>query len=136
MLSIFPDLLIYNFLGVTIIRVALGLLGVYLAFKVLSKKNKLVDFMVSMKFPMVPFAVMSPWILFILFIMSGGLMIIGLYTQVASIVLAYLFLKVIFIDIFIKDFSGNSAVFYVALILISLAFLFLGPGTFAYDLPF
>ena len=136
MLSIFPDLLIYNFLGVTIIRVALGLLGVYLAFKVLSKKNQLVDFVVSMKFPLVPFAVISPWILFILFIISGGLMIIGLYTQVACIVLAYLFLELLFIDIFVKNFSGNSAVFYIALILISLAFLFLGPGTFAYDLPF
>ena len=136
MLSIFPDLLIYNFLGVTIIRVALGLLGVYLAFKVLSKKNQIVDFVVSMKFPLMPFAVISPWILFVLFIISGGLMIIGLYTQIACIVLAYLFLKIIFIDIFVKDFSGNSAIFYVALILISLAFLFLGPGTFAYDLPF
>lgn len=136
MLSIFPDLLIYNFLGVTIIRVALGLLGVYLAFKVLSKKNQLVDFIVSMKFPLVPFAVISPWILFILFIISGSLMIIGLYTQIACIVLAYLFLKMLFIDIFVKNFSGNNAVFYIALILISLSFLFLGPGTFAYDLPF
>jgi len=136
MLSIFPDLLIYNLLGITIIRLTLGFLGVYLAFKVLSKKNQLVEFVVSMKAPLAIFATISPWILFILFIISGGLMIVGLYTQVACIVLAYLFLKMLFIDIFIKDFSDNSTVFYVGLILISLALLFLGPGTFAYDLPF
>ena len=136
MLSIFPDLLIYNFLGVTIIRVALGLLGVYLAFRVLSKRDQLVDFVVSMKFPLIPFAAASPWILFILFIISGGLMILGLYTQVACIVLAYLFLKMLFINIFIKDFSDNAPVFYLCLIFISLSLLFLGPGALAYDLPF
>lgn len=136
MLSIFPDLLIYNFLGVTIIRVAIGLLGVYLGFKILSKRNQLVNFVVSVKFPNVPFAIVLLWILFILFIVSGGFMIIGLYTQVACIILAYLFLKLLFIDIFIKDFSGNSTVFYFILIIFSLSFIFLGPGTFAYDLPF
>ena len=136
MLSIFPDLLIYNFLGVTIIRVTLGLLGVYLAFKVLSKRNQLVDYVASIKLPLAIFAAISPWILFVLFIISGGLMIVGLYTQIACIVMAYLFIKMLFIDIFVKDFSGNSTVFYVGLIVISLSLLFLGPGTFAYDLPF
>jgi hypothetical protein len=89
-----------------------------------------------MKIPLTIVVAVSPWILFVLFIISGGMMIVGLYTQITCVVLAYLFLKMLFIDIFVKDFSGNSAVFYVGLIAISLALLFLGPGTFAYDLPF
>jgi len=136
MLSIFPDLLIYNFLGVTIIRVALGLLGVYLAFKVLSKRNQISDFVASLKIPVTIFAAVSPWILMILFVISGGLMIVGLYTQVACIVLAYLFLKMLFINMFIKDFSESTPIFYLCLIFISLSLLLLGPGAFAYDLPF
>jgi uncharacterized membrane protein YphA (DoxX/SURF4 family) len=135
MLSIFPDLLIYNLLGITILRVTLGFMGVYLAFKVLSKRNQIVEFVAS-KIPFVFISKISPWIIFVLFIISGGMLIIGLYTQIACIVLAYLFLKILFIDIFIKDFSGNTTIFYVGLIIISLALLFLGPGTFAYDLPF
>jgi hypothetical protein len=136
MLSIFPDLLIYNLLGITLIRITLGLIGVYLAFKILSKKQQIIDFVLSTKFSLPIFVKISPWILIILFILSGGLMIVGLYTQIACVVLAYLFLKMIFIDIFIKGFSGNSSIFYLGLILISLAFLFLGPGTLSYDLPF
>jgi len=136
MLSIFPDLLIYNLLGITIIRITLGLFGVYLAFKILSKRNEVVDFVTSIKFPLAIFAKASPWILIMLFIFSGGMMIIGLYTQIACIVLAYLFIKMLYLDIMIKNFSGNNTVFYIVMIIISLSLLFLGPGTFSYDLPF
>lgn len=133
MLSIFPDLLIYNFLGITIIRVVVGFLGVYLGFKILSKKNQFVEFVVSLK---IPLAIITPWILSILFIVSGGLLIIGLYTQIVCIVLAYLLLKLMIIDKWSHTIFGNSVSFYIGFILISLSLLFLGPGALAFDVPF
>jgi uncharacterized membrane protein YphA (DoxX/SURF4 family) len=133
MLSIFPDLLTYSLLGITIIRVALGFLGVYLGLIILSKKNQVADFVTSLK---IPLALFAPWILAVLFIISGGLLIIGLYTQVVCIVLACLLLELMITDIWSRGIFGNSIVFYLGFILISLSLLFLGPGAFAFDLPF
>ena len=133
MLSIFPDLLTYNLIGITIIRVFVGFIGVYIGLRILSKRNQLVDYITAMK---IPLAQMMPWLLIILFFISGGLMIIGLYTQIACIILAYLFLKVLFIDWFTNKIVGFDNVFYFAFIFISLSFLFLGAGGFAFDLPF
>lgn len=133
MLSIFPDLLTYNLLGITIVRLVLGFLGVYLGFVILSKKNKLTEFVTSLKFPM---AEVIPWILSIVFIISGGMLIIGLYTQVVCVVLAYLLLKLMITDLWSRGIFGNSIMFYLGFILISLSLLFLGPGAFAFDLPF
>lgn len=133
MLSIFPDLLTYNILGVALIRIALGLLGVYFGFKILSRKNQFVEFVISFK---IPFAFIMPWILIVLFVISGSLMVIGLYTQVACILLAYLFFKLMIIDLWSKKIIGVDSFFYIILILISLSFLFLGSGAFSFDLPF
>lgn len=133
MLSIFPDLLIYNLLGITIIRIVIGFIGVYIGFRILSKRNELVQFVTTLG---IPFAIITPWILFIVLIISGTLMVIGLYTQIACIVLAYLFLKVMIIDFWSQSIEHHPATIYLGLILISLAFLFLGPGAFAFDLPF
>ncbi len=133
MLSIFPDLLIYNLLGITIIRIVVGFIGVYIGFKILSKKNNFIEFVTSLG---IPLANIMPWILSTTLIISGGLMIIGLYTQVVCIVLAYLFLKVMIMDFWSHKIDHHPTVFYLGLILISLSFLFLGPGAFALDLPF
>jgi uncharacterized membrane protein YphA (DoxX/SURF4 family) len=133
MLSIFPDLLIYSSLGIALIRIMLGFLGVYLAFKILSKKDLVIQFVESLKFP---FAFIAPWILIVLFLITGGSMILGLYTQVACIVLAYLFLKLLVIDLWSNRIIGFDFIVYIVFILISLSFLFLGAGAFAIDLPF
>jgi uncharacterized membrane protein YphA (DoxX/SURF4 family) len=133
MLSIFPDLLTYNLLGITIVRVALGFLGVYLGFKILSKKNELESFVNSLK---IPLAAIVPWILSLLFITSGVLLIMGLYTQLVCILLACLFFELMIIDLWSRQIFKNSPVFYLSFILISLSLLFLGPGAFAFDLPF
>jgi uncharacterized membrane protein YphA (DoxX/SURF4 family) len=133
MLSIFPDLLIYNTLGVALIRIAIGLLGVYFGFKILSRKNQFVEFIISFK---IPFAFIMMLILIVLFVISGGLMVVGLYTQVACVLLAYLFFKLMIIDLWSKKMIGVDSFFYIILIFISLSFVFLGSGAFSFDLPF
>lgn len=133
MLSIFPDLLIYSSLGIALIRIMLGFLGVYLAFKILSKKDLVIQFVESLKFP---FAFIAPWVLIVLFLITGGSMILGIYTQIACIVLAYLFLKLLVIDLWSNRIIGFDFIVYIVFILISLSFLFLGSGAFSFDLPF
>jgi uncharacterized membrane protein YphA (DoxX/SURF4 family) len=133
MLSIFPDLLIYSSLGIALIRIMLGFLGVYLAFKILSKKDLVIQFVGSLKFP---FAFIAPWILIVLFLITGGSMILGLYTQIACVVLAYLLLKLLVIDLWSNRIIGFDFIVYIVFILISLSFLFIGAGAFAVDLPF
>lgn len=132
MLSIFPDLLTYNLLGITIIRVVLGLMAMYLGLKLLKKRQALIDYITLIK---MPFAKIAPWLIFVTLELAGIFMLVGLYTQVAAIVLAFLFLKVLFIDTVTNKSVGYNNIVYLAFIFISLSFLFLGAGAFAFDLP-
>lgn len=117
-LSIFPSLLTFALLSPFITRVMAALFVLYLGKKRYNKEYK--------------------WISFI-YIVSGALVFIGLWTQVAAIVA----IAVLKWDFYV-DFYRNRNVtlpaketyfLYALAIFILLSLLFTGPGFFAFDLP-
>jgi uncharacterized membrane protein YphA (DoxX/SURF4 family) len=134
MLSIFPELLVYQFLGITIIRIIIGLIGVYLAFKILSKRNEIALFFEDKK---IPLAFFWSWLLATILFLSSAFVLIGFYIQIACLILSWMILETLILNIWSKGLIQKEANFlYLGLILISFSFLFLGPGILAIDLPF
>ncbi len=112
-LSIFPNLFTYSIFAITLIRIFSAFIFIKIA---LRRKNKIIGWM------------FIPEILISLFLL------VGLYTQIAVILIWFL---VMFEKYFDKkegkkETSGETlALLEVCLI----ATLFLGPGAFAFDLP-
>ncbi len=113
-LSIFPRLLDFIFVAPLLLRLAVGLLMIYLGKERHKKTYK--------------------WSCFI-YAISGALLILGLYTQPASI-LAILTLG---FDFYVEKknstISKESMVLYIIVGVILLSLLLTGPGAFAFDLP-
>lgn len=115
-LSIFPDLLTFGLLSPLIIRIAIGSFLIYIGKK---RYNK--DLSWSSLF----------------YIISGALLFVGLYTQVA-VLLAIAVLKM---DFYLDHYKNQMPIpedkkFYYGIIIIStLSLIFTGPGLFAFDLP-
>lgn len=133
MLSIFPGLLPYGLLSATIIRITIGL--VILIFGILtlfSKREKISKKLMSRGYPLANFI---PWPVGIVQCITGGFLIIGFLTQVAAIVVAYLFIDLMLIDKGGEKIFKQGNLFYIVMILISLSLLFSGAGAFAVDLP-
>lgn len=133
MLSVFPELLSYEMLGVSIIRISLGCLIFY--FGLITTGSKRLVYSEKIKAKKYPFYSIIPWILGLLEILIGGFLIIGFLTQVVVLIIICLLVDLIFIESFIGKILNFPIVFYIFIMLISSALLFLGPGFWAIDLP-
>jgi hypothetical protein len=69
------------------------------------------------------------------YIISGILLILGFYTQIASIVGILLVIFDFYTDKITTPTSGEKKILYVIVGIILLSLLFTGPGVFAFDLP-
>ena len=113
-LAVFPRLLDYVLLAPLLLRVAVGVLRFFAGLVRYKKEYK--------------------W-LAILYIVSSVLIIIGLYTQIASLAAILLIL----FDYYMEKKAGtlsrekNALTILMTVILVSL--IFTGPGAFAFDLP-
>jgi uncharacterized membrane protein YphA (DoxX/SURF4 family) len=113
-LSSFPQLLFLSLLAPTILRLSVGFFILHLGKnRSQSKHNRA-----------------SP-----IYFISGVLLIIGLYTQIASIV----GILVLIFDFYVNRkstlISEDKKTLYVIVGVILLSLLFTGPGLFAFDLP-
>lgn len=68
-------------------------------------------------------------------IITGLFLIIGFLTQLMLLIAVYIFFNLIFIEKHVGRVFNYPNIFYVSMIFVSLALLFLGPGLFAIDLP-
>jgi len=133
MLSIFPELLVYQFLGITAIRLSVGIIGLYFAFKIFQKRNEVAEFLVTKNIPFGRFFIV---LIISLFFVSGTLVFIGAYTQIACLVLAWMLIETMILDLWSKGLIMRNYFLYIPLIIISASLVFLGPGFLAFDLPF
>jgi len=130
MLNTFPILLSFAIFVPFIFRIIIAL---FLLQIIASLKNKIsvTEYFQSKNFI---FAKHIRFGLQIIFAISAVLIILGLYTQITSLVITYFLLVVQSINKQISFTKHSNQVFgYVALISFSL--LFLGAGAFAFDLP-
>lgn len=119
MLTVFPDLLSYNQLSPFLIRITLGIIMVYWSYRSIREQNKQIGK------------------LSIGFIegVSGILLIIGLWTQVAAmVVFADLAVRTVQ-KIMKKAFLTDGVNYYFILLIMAASLMFMSAGLLAFDLP-
>lgn len=117
MLSLFPDLLAYSFYGITVLRVATGLILITHAWQ---------------HFKHSP--VFSSRLLALVEAVIAGLLVLGLFTQAAGLLLALLMLGSLVLNYRHKD-KNNEIPLEILLAVIGLVIATLGPGALAIDWP-
>ena len=133
MLSVFPDLLMFSVLAPFILRIVAGLIFIDLGALLFrgEKERWAASFTaLGLKRPQL-------WVksLGIIEMIGGLLFFVGLYTQLAALVLALIALAEGYVEYKDPSVLKRSFVFYVMLFAISLSLLFSGAGAFAFDLP-
>lgn len=113
-LAIFPELLTFGLVAPFLLRIAVGLIILQLGKERYSKQYKSSSF---------------------IYVITGLLLIGGLYTQIA-VILALIILKFDFyMDKKISPVSREKFILQVILNVIVISLLFTGPGFLAFDLP-
>jgi len=113
-LSIFPQLLTFGLIAPLLLRLGVGLFLIYLG----RERYKKVYNWSS-----------------VIYILSGILLILGLYTQITSIVSILVISFDYFTDKGSASFSFEKKILFMIMKIILLSLLFTGPGFLAFDLP-
>lgn len=133
MLNPFPELLAFSLLAPVILRLVLGYLFINLGYlKLNSEKSRWMLFFETTK--------LKPPTFFVQFfayieIITGAMLIVGFYTQIAALVLAVLTFGELYMEYKEESLLKRNLVFYLLVFAISLSLLFSGAGLFAIDLP-
>jgi len=120
MLNVFPNLLTYSFFAPTLLRVALALLFIYVAYVQYSKRAHLGQF---------------AWISIILHAALAVMLFVGYYTQVAALAGGLGSLVGLFRIRGTEHFIVYSKSTLLLIVTICLSLLLTGAGAFAFDLP-
>lgn len=132
MLSLFPDLLSYQFPAITLIRVAAAIAILYMSYRYAFERRDI------QRASFWPVGHIPTWLtLFgsLVVFATGVLLLIGLYTQAAAIVGMILALKDLVFARRYPNIMPLSAGAAALLFVICLSLLFLGAGAYAFDLP-
>lgn len=139
MLSILPQLLDFQFYAPLLLRLALGAVFLIHGYpKLFGDRSQFAGWLASMGFkPGWAWALLVA----IVEVVAGALLVIGLFTQAAALVLAVELLIIILWFKRGQKFVGGPASpaggweFDFVLLIMALALLILGPGAWAFDLP-
>ena len=133
MLNTFPTLLSFSFLATALLRITAGIIFIYFGLlKITKDKKDKIHF-----FEVINLKPAKYWLYFIAFteIISGLLITIGLFTQIASIIASI----IMFITIIIKTKKPsalpNTTDFYILFFVVFFVLIFMGAGAFAIDIP-
>jgi uncharacterized membrane protein YphA (DoxX/SURF4 family) len=132
MLSLFPGVLFLAPLATTFIRVAAGLMFIYIAWRMVSTRDEI------SKTKVIIVGHVRPWVVWLsatVTFVVGVLLVIGLWTQAAALVGMFIALKH---GLGVRNYSDIlplAASGYILLFVICLALFFSGAGAFAFDLP-
>lgn len=136
MLNIFPDLLFLQILAPFLLRVAIGVMFIWIGYSYLFKDREALILQVSKRFPKLgKFSVLSGGVFEII---TGVFLVAGLLTQIAAIVGVLIAIDALFVKFFYKELDKvmkYSKMFYILVLIISLSLIVSGAGAFAIDLP-
>lgn len=133
MLSLFPSLLDFGLFAPTLLRLVAGLIFIDLGYLVLTSEKSSWDWLCN-AMGLKP-SVFWRRLLGYIEIIGGILLIIGLYTQGAALLLAILVLIELIIEYKEPTFVKRDLAFYVLLLTLTFSLLLTGPGLIAFDLP-
>jgi uncharacterized membrane protein YphA (DoxX/SURF4 family) len=125
MVTLFPELLNYSFYAPFLIRVVLGMFALYYGFS--KFKNTAESAETSASFDL-------NYLLRGIIIIAGALVFIGLFTQLAALVLAVIFLILLFSKNYISKYQVNEAEL-ILLTTMAISMMLLPAGRIAFDLP-
>ena len=133
MLNPFPDLLTYSLLAPLILRLVAGLIFIDLGLIIF--KGEKTRWLASFKALRIPKEELAVKIFGAVQIIAGVMFVLGLYTQIAALILALITFAETYIEYKEPVILKRNFVFYILLLTISLSLLFSGAGAFAIDLP-
>lgn len=133
MLNPFPDLLVYGLLAPFILRVIAGFIFINLG--ILAFKNEKQRWVVSLSTLNISNPKMAVKILGAIEVVGGVMLLVGLYTQVAALILGFLTFAEAYVEYKDPSILKRNLVFYTMLFAITLSLLLSGAGAFALDLP-
>lgn len=132
-LSIFPDFLTFWLIAPFLLRVTIGFIFIYFGItKIWKERKRRVSFFNEVGFGA---GVIFFWLVSIAELAGGVLLILGLFTQIVSIVLSIIIIGAIYAKIKKPELLDNSLEFFFLALAVLLSLLFLGAGFFAIDLP-
>ena len=132
--SLFPDLFTYGFLATGVLRMTLGLIFIWFAYeKFFHQRTERIAFFEKLGIkPAIVFFALVTGVEFL----AGIGLVLGYYTQVASLITGALMTLATFIKWYRPSaLPRNTIEFYILLAILSFALIFLGPGAIAFDLP-
>jgi uncharacterized membrane protein YphA (DoxX/SURF4 family) len=121
MLSLFPSLLDYNALAVTVLRIVVAVIFITEGYRVFFRKEVLTSS--YRKF------------LSLVELIGGIFLFAGLFTQAMAIILGAVSLKKTYLDYRNGAGEERHIPFYFLLFIVSASFLFFGPGLWSIDYP-
>ncbi len=133
MLNPFPELLTYSMIAPAILRLVAGLVFINLGRLALQGERN--SWLVSLRALNIPRPEVSVKILGALEIVGGIMLLLGIYTQIASLLLAILTFVEAFVEYKDPAILKRSLIFYSLLFAITLSLLLSGAGAFAIDIP-
>ncbi len=117
MLSLFPSLLPYGLLAPFLLRIVLAIVVLHFAYVHIQKRQRISVIFGSIQ------------------TVAGLLLLIGLFTQVAALILVIMFGLLMVKQITNKAFLSDGVNYYLLLFIIALSLVLSGPGAFAFDYP-
>lgn len=133
MLNPFPELLTYGLLSPFILRLVVGLIFINLG--LLAFKNEKERWIVSLATLNIPSPKIAVKIFGAIEFVGGVMLLLGAYTQVATLVLSILTFAEAYVEYKDPTILKRNFVFYLLILAITLSLLFSGAGAFAIDLP-
>jgi uncharacterized membrane protein YphA (DoxX/SURF4 family) len=118
MLSLFPSLLVFGLVAPFLLRVTLGAVLIFWSYGKLKARKSAAANVVSL-----------------IEGISGILLVIGLYTQLAALAAAIIFFVHLVKKLQTKSLFTDGVNYYFILFIIAISLLLLGPGILAFDLP-
>lgn len=132
--SLFPDLFIFSFLAIFILRILIGftlLRFAYQAFFHEQAQYKTFFYKFGHHKSKIFF-----WVAFFAELILGTLLVIGLYTQLTALVAGVLLFTAFILKLKKPSLLPHSTPsLYLIMSVVSLMLVFLGPGAFAFDYP-
>ena len=131
--SVFENALNYWFVAASALRIALGIITIVLATRALGKERHQ-NIQTFTRLGMLPGKFFAFTFGFVILV-CGILLIIGLFTQVAALLLGTISVLMILSRMTGKTFSNESDLFFTLLAIVSFSIIYFGAGSIALDLP-
>lgn len=132
MLNPFPDLLAFSFFAPLFLRATVGIIFMQFGFRKIARMKHTAAFFERINVIPGWFFV---WFFGLIEIIGGIMLFLGVFTQIAALVLAFIIIGAFFLKRKYPTALSHDKSYYILLAVTTFSLIFLGAGAFAIDLP-